>query len=105
MTPEQRKFFRALCGLIAESGMKWGGRQRSAQDWCVLLISAHAAAQGEEVGEILEGLEGEVVNLMLMREPSMQMSQGRASSLIDYVLALAHTHRIKVPARAGREFV
>jgi hypothetical protein len=99
VTPEQRKLFRRLCALIADSGKKWGGRARSAQDWAVLLVSAHAVAQGEDPGEILEGLEGEVVGLMLMRESTMQMSTQRAHSLLDYVLALAHTHRIKVPPR------
>jgi hypothetical protein len=101
MTPEQRKLFHRLCSLIADSGMKWAGRARSATDWKVLLISAHAAARQEDPGEIVEGLEGEVVNLVLMRESTIDMPVQRAASLIDYTLALCHTHGIRVPARAG----
>jgi hypothetical protein len=88
MTPEQRKLFHRLCSLIADSGMKWAGR-------------AHAAARQEDPGEIVEGLEGEVVNLVLMRESTIDMPVQRAASLIDYTLALCHTHGIRVPARAG----
>jgi hypothetical protein len=103
MTAEQRKLFHRLCTLIADSGMKWGGRQRSATDWKVLLVSAHAAATQQEPGVVEEGLEGELVNVLLMRESTVTMPQGRASSLIDYTLSLCHTHRIAVPARPTRQ--
>lgn len=99
----QKRYFHALCTVLAASGMKWGGRQRSAKDWKVLLISAHAAATQQEPGEVVEGLEGELVNLLHMRESTIDMPEGRGASLIEYALALCHTKGIKVPPRPARE--
>ena len=77
---EQSARFHAMCGDIAASGLEWAGKKRSAAQWKVLLISAHAVAT-KEGAEMVPGLEGEFVNI---RESSALMSVRRSSSLIDY---------------------
>jgi hypothetical protein len=82
--------FHAICSDIAKSGFEWAGRRRSADQWKVLLVSAHTHATKGEV-EIVPGLEGEFVNI---RESTARMSVRRAVSLIEYALAWCAAHGI-----------
>jgi len=77
---DQSARFHAICGDFAKSGIKWAGKERSAGEWKVLLISGHAVATGQGA-EVVAGLEGEFLNI---RESSASMPKGRASSLIEY---------------------
>ena len=94
MSDGQRKRFHAICGEIARAGLEWAGRQRSAAEWKTLLVSGHTAATGETV-EMVEGLEGELVNL---RESTSRMSKRRGSSLLEYATAFAVSHGVRLRA-------
>lgn len=87
---EQNAKFHAICGDLAKSGFTWNGKQRSLQQWKVLLVSGHAVATGEP-HELTEGLEGELVNL---RESTALMEKRRATSLIEYAVAFCAMHEI-----------
>ena len=97
ITPErmnngQRQRFHAVCGDIARSGLEWAGQHRSALEWKVLLISGHAAATHTET-EVIPGIEGELVNV---RESTTAMSKVRGSSLIEYSMAFAAMHGVRL---------
>lgn len=85
MNDGQRTKFHAVCSDFARSGLEWAGQQRTALEWKVLLISAHAAATRQDA-EVIEGLEGELVSV---RESTTSMSKTRGSSLIEYAVAMA----------------
>ncbi len=87
---EQNAKFHALCGDLAYSGLEWAGKPRSAAQWKVLLVSAHAVVT-KEGAEIVPGLEGEFVNL---RESTALMSVSRGASLIEYVQAFVATNEV-----------
>jgi len=90
---DQNAKFHALCEDIARSGYEWDGCRRTAEEWKVLLITAHSVATGRAV-EIVPNLEdGSPVQL---RESSAGMSKERGSSLIEYVLAWCAAHGIKL---------
>lgn len=78
---EQNAKFHAMCQDLA--GKKWGGKERSAAEWKVLLVSGHMIATGE-AQNMTVGIEGEVVNL---RESTATMSAKRMASLIEYTQA------------------
>ena len=61
----------------------WQGQKLTAEQWKVLMISAHTIATKENHKMVI-GIEGEVVNL---RESSAQMSVARMVSLIEYIHA------------------
>jgi hypothetical protein len=82
-TSDQNAIFHALCGDIGRTKLVWSGKPRDSGDWKLLLVSGHAVATKHEA-EIVNGLEGELVNL---RESTAQMSKARGASLIDYTLA------------------
>ena len=86
----QRMRFHAICGEIAKSGLEWGGREHDRLGWKLLLLSAHAVATQTDV-DVIEGLEGETVNL---RESVSRMSKKRGSSLIEYATAFAISHGV-----------
>ncbi len=90
-TGEQNAKFHALCSDIAKSGFPWMGKQRTALEWKVLLVSGHAVATKRE-SEIVPGLEGEFVNI---RESTASMGKKRGSSLIEYALAFCGLNGIK----------
>ena len=95
---DQNSKFHAICADIAKSGMQWAGKERSAEQWKVLLVSGHAMAT--KLGsDMVPGLEGEFVNL---RESTARMSVARASSLIEYTLAFCAAHQ--VPIRDARQW-
>ncbi len=87
----QNRIFHALCGDIARSGIEWGGKKRTADEWKVLLISGHSVAT-KQFGEIVPGLEGEFVSI---RESSAKMTKARANSLIEYTLAFCAAKDVK----------
>lgn len=89
-TLDQNAKFHAMCDDIAKSGFQWFGRARSAEEWKVLLVSAHAAATGRGC-EMIQGLEGELVQV---RESTAAMTKERSSSLIEYVVSWAASHGI-----------
>ena len=91
---EMNAKFHALCDDIARSGFQWAGKVRSAADWKVLLVSAHAVAT-KDAGEIVPGIEREFV---MLRESTAQMSKARGSSLIEYTVAFCAMHSIKTNA-------
>ena len=90
-TTEQNAKFHAICSDLARSGVEWMGKRRTAEQWKVLLVSAHAVAT-KEGSEIVPGLEGEFVNL---RESTASMSKRRGSSLIEYALAFCAAHEVE----------
>jgi len=95
---EQNSKFHAICSDIANSGLEWAGKVRTAAQWKVLLVSGHAIATGEG-SDVLPGIEGEFINL---RESTALMSKKRGSSLIEYAIAFAVEHNVKfseIPAQ------
>jgi NinB protein len=98
---EQNAKFHAICSDLADSGLEWAGKPRTAAQWKVLLVSGHAMAT-QEGSEVLPGLEGEFVNL---RESTALMSKSRGSSLIEYAMAFCamndiETEQCAAPMRA-----
>jgi hypothetical protein len=82
-TNGQNAKFHAICSDLASAGVQWAGKPRAADHWKVLLVSGHAMATKEEV-EVVQGLEGELVNV---RESTASMSRRRGASLIEYAQA------------------
>lgn len=80
---EQNAKFHAICSDLARSGLQWAGKQRSAAEWKVLLVSGHSVVT-KQGSEIVPGIEGEFVNV---RESTARMSRARGSSLIEYAVA------------------
>lgn len=80
---DQNAKFHAICSDLAKSKLLWAGKPRNADQWKVLLVSAHSKATAEDF-EIVPGLEGEFVNI---RESTALMSIRRSASLITYALA------------------
>lgn len=80
---EQSAKFHARCNDLAKAKIEWLGKPRTAEQWKVLLVSGHAIAT-KEGAEIIEGLEGEWINI---RESTALMSKKRSSSLIEYTEA------------------
>jgi hypothetical protein len=86
---EQNAKFHALCSDLAKSGIQWAGKERTAAQWKVLMVSGHAIATGEGA-ELIKGIEGEFVNI---RESTALMSKKRGASLIEYVEAFLAQNR------------
>ncbi len=85
---EQNAKFHAICSDLARARVQWMGKPRTAAQWKVLLVSGHAVAT-KEGAELVQGLEGELVNL---RESTATMTKRRSSSLIEYAQAFAAQH-------------
>lgn len=79
-TDPQNKLLHALFGDLANQA-KWQNEKLTAEQWKMLMISAHTIAT-KEPNKMVIGLEGEVVNI---RESSAKMSVARLNSLIEYV--------------------
>jgi hypothetical protein len=79
-TVRQNALLHGLFGEIAKQA-EFNGKRLTPTQWKTLLISAHSIATGRGV-EMVEGLEGEPVNL---RESSAQMGIKRLNSLIEYI--------------------
>lgn len=90
-TLEQSAKFHAICSDIEKSGLRWGGKPRTAAQWKVLLVSGHAIAT-KEGAEMIPGIEGEFVNL---RESTALMSKKRSSSLVEYALVFCAQNGIE----------
>jgi hypothetical protein len=88
-TDPQNKLLHALFGELSHQA-KWQNEKLTAEQWKILMISAHAIAEKMPTKMVI-GLEGEVVNL---RESSAQMSVARLNSLIEYVTAWAAEHGV-----------
>jgi hypothetical protein len=89
---EQNAKFHAICTDLSRSGLQWMGKERSAEQWKVLLVSGHAVVTKQEV-DLVPGLEGEFVNL---RESTALMSKRRSGSLIEYSIAFAVSRGIEL---------
>jgi len=89
---DQSAMFHAICGDFAKSGVEWFGKQRTLEEWKVLLISGHAIETGKGA-EVVPGIEGELVSI---RESTARMSKARASSLIEYCKATAAEMGVKL---------
>lgn len=87
-TLPQNARFHALCRDLELARVEWAGKPRDAEQWKVLLVSAHSKATGAGA-EIVPGLEGEFVNL---RESTARMDKARMSSLLEYAEAFAALH-------------
>jgi len=99
---DQNAKFHAICTDIANShAATWAGKRRSADEWKVLLVSAHTKATAGEV-EFVPGLEGEFVNI---RESTARMGVRRAASLITYALAFCDTHGIELKETSKHGFM
>ncbi len=81
-TIEQNSKLHATFADLARQAT-WQGQKLTAEQWKVLMISAHTIATKENHKMVI-GIEGEVVNL---RESSAQMSVARMISLIEYIHA------------------
>lgn len=77
---------------FAKSGFQINDETFTADDWKILLISAHSEATKEASRPVI-GLEGELV---MLRESSAAMSVARMSSLIEYCVAFASQNNIKL---------
>lgn len=89
-TVEQNAKLHALFGELAHQA-KWADSKLTAEQWKVLMISAHTIATKEPCRMVI-GIEGEVVNL---RESSAQMSVARMISLIEYIHAWGAQNGVK----------
>jgi hypothetical protein len=93
---EQNAKFHAICSDLANSGVPWFGKRRTAAEWKVLLVSGHAIAT-KEGADIIPGIESEMVNI---RESTALMSKARGSSLIEYSLAFCAEHGVATQEEA-----
>lgn len=93
-TDGQSAKFHALCSDLQRSGLAWAGKPRTAAQWKVLLISAHAMAT-KEGAEVIPGLEGEWVNV---RESTTAMSRARTGSLNEYTTAFCVANNVRLTA-------
>lgn len=89
---DQNAKFHAICEDLARSGLLWAGKERTAEEWKVLLVSGHGVAT-KEGADVVMGLEDELVNL---RESTAKMSVARGSSLIEYTLAFCATYDVEI---------
>lgn len=101
-TQAQNAKFHALCGDLEKSALTWNGRRRALAEWKFLLVSGHAhvtATEGEGLGELGIGLEGEMVYL---RESTAKMGVERSNSLMAYALAFCAMQGVELsdPAEA-----
>jgi len=87
---DQNAKLHAMFGDIAASKFQFAGKERTADEWKVILISGHSIATGGQ-GEVIAGIEGE---LICIRESSAAMSASRMASLIEYVSAFGAEHGI-----------
>lgn len=87
---QQSRKFHAMCGDVAKQ-CQWAGKKRTAEQWKLLFVSAHAVAT-REGSEIVPGLEGEFLNI---RESTAKMGVKRMASLIEYVSAWGASNDIK----------
>jgi hypothetical protein len=92
-TQEQNRLLHPLLTDISKQA-KWMGKPRTMLQWKTIMVSAHAIATGEP-GEMVIGIEGEVVNL---RESTAAMSKRRFASLLEYVLAWGATDGVQFSA-------
>lgn len=88
----QNSHAHALFRDIEASGFEWAGSVRSLDEIKQIMVSAHAVATGRG-GEVVEGLEGELVSI---RESTASMSVGRASSLLEYILAFCAQNGVEL---------
>lgn len=98
---DQNAKFHAICSDLARSKTAWAGKPRTAEQWKVLLVSAHSKATAEEF-EIVPGLEGEFVNI---RESTALMSVKRSASLITYALAFCDMNGVPLSEPRQVEYV
>ena len=98
---DQNAKFHAICSDLAKSKLPWAGKPRTADQWKVLLVSAHSKATAEEF-EIVPGLEGEFVNI---RESTALMSVRRSASLITYALAFCDMNGVVLSEPRQVEYV
>lgn len=87
---DQNAKLHAMFGDIAASKFQFAGKERTADEWKVILISGHSIATGGQ-GEVIAGIEGE---LICIRESSAAMSASRMASLIEYVAAYGAEHGV-----------
>lgn len=88
---EQNAKLHAMLSDISKNAT-WNGERLDIYAWKNLLVSAHSIATGEP-SKMVRGIEGELVNI---RERTSKMSNGRLSSLIDYILAFCAGNGIKI---------
>lgn len=84
-TLDQNAKLHAMLADFAKSGLEFAGKERSLEEWKVILISGHSIATGGQ-GEVIAGIEGE---LICIRESSAGMTVSRMASLIEYVTSYA----------------
>lgn len=89
---EQNAKLHAILSDLAKSPLTWAGKRRTIDEWKMLAVSAHAVAT-DRPGEVIPGLEGEFVAI---RESTALMGVGRASSLIEYLLAFCAQNNVEL---------
>lgn len=89
---DQNAFLHSLIGDVVRSGFRWAGKERDADTWKVLFVSAHAIAT-KEPGQNIMGMEGELV---FLRESTARMTKARSSSLIEYIISFCTQNEIPI---------
>ena len=95
---QQNRLLHALFADIARQA-EWAGKKRTPEQWKVLFVSGHAMAT-KQGSDMVPGLEGEYLNL---RESTARMSKARMASLLEYVMAWAAEHGVRISAQEGWE--
>ena len=60
---KQERRFRSMAKAIMDAGKTFGGREWDSDNWRRIFISAYLTEKGEEVGTVVEGMEGEFLVL------------------------------------------
>jgi hypothetical protein len=89
-TRDQEDKFHAMLRDVVKSGIEWGGRKRTFEEWKILVKSAIQYAEGNPV-DIVRGIEGEVVYM-----PSSCATWKRQdySNAIEYLYAFGAEHDV-----------
>lgn len=89
-TREQENKFHAMCRDLAQQGIQWGGKARTAEEWKMLVKSAiHHIRDGET--HVVAGLEGEVVELLAS---TSRWTRKDYSEAIEYMMAFGAEHGV-----------
>jgi hypothetical protein len=89
-TREQENKFHAMCRDLAQQGIQWVGKARTAEEWKMLVKSAiHHIRDGET--HVVAGLEGEVVELLAS---TSRWTRKDYSEAIEYMMAFGAEHGV-----------
>lgn len=90
-TRQQENKFHGMCRDLAAQQIQWAGKPRSAEEWKVLVKSALHHLRNGEV-EVVEGMEGEVVELV---KSASGWTRKDYSEAIEYLFAFGAEHGVR----------